>query len=389
MYPGDLICLGFCDNNHLPSTDVDHAFEPTYNVDDDSLLVNDGKGHLVKFVSLSPVLMPDNRLYGFTNENGIIHPHKLRQSEVAVETASGITVALMELDPVSQAYLYTLGLAITVARADNQGNLLTHEWVYRKDDITLPVRFKAVPVIGDNSIPVGLHTADIGAITTATQNGEDFITTITRNDGSTLTAAWSAIAWRSYEPDIHTDWTDPLHPVLQLNTQVKQDVQRSLNNLEITQTLTIETSLLTTTLTLYPNLGTPFEKTETVDFTNLRIRWGNLIGVITDQEDLVTYITQRLLPYELLANKVTSIDADSGDDAYPSAQAVWTQVEDLETRKEDKANKTALIDEGNHASETRYPSNHAVYDYAVPRQDLPAIITDCTPELSGPHTLNT
>jgi hypothetical protein len=334
----------------LPSADADHAFEPTFNVSDGSLLVNDGAGHLVKFFSLSPVLIPDHKFYGFTNEGGIIHTRKMRQSTVAVETESGITLAIVSIDPVSEAYLYRLGLDITVGRADSQGNLLTNEWIYHKNNIDLPVRFKVIPTVGDTGIPVGLHTADIGAISTATANGEDFTTTITRNDGSTLTSTWPAIKWRSYEPDIHTNWTDPLHPVLMLNTQVKQDVQRSLNNVEITQTLDVSTGLLTTTLTLHPNLGAPFDHVETVDFTELKIKWGNILGVITNQQDAVEYITQRLLPYELLANKVTSADANSTDDEYPSASALW---------------------------------NHA-----VPRADVPALVTTLTPQIVSSHELS-
>jgi hypothetical protein len=194
-----------------------------------------------------------------------------------------------------------------------------------------------------------LHTADIGAVSVTTQNGEDFTVTLTRNDGSTLTAAWSGIKWRSYEPDIHTDWTNPLNPVLMLNDQVKQDVQRSLNNVEIEQTLDLNTSLLTTTLTLHPNLGTPVTRTKVVDLTELQIRWGNLFGAVQDQTDLVDYITLRLLPHELLANKVTGLNNVSNDDEYPSARAVW--------------------------------------DHAVPRADVATLLTELNSQLVSAHEL--
>ena len=76
-----------------------------------------------------------------------------------------------------------------------------------------------------------------------------------------------------------------------------------------------------------------------------------------------------LLTKEDVANKVTTVDATSTDDQYPSAKAVY----DTLLTKEDVANKVTTIDAD--STNVQYPSAKAVYDTLLTKEDVANKVT--------------
>ncbi len=115
---------------------------------------------------------------------------------------------------------------------------------------------------------------------------------------------------------------------------------------------------------------------------NLSKRKG-LLSEITEKHlsQIVNSLKEKVLSVLVLkedvANKVTSLSADSTDIEYPSAKAVYgikkalseqveTELEDIKLTKEDVANKETEITED--STDTGYPSSKAVKDYAQPKE---------------------
>ena len=76
-----------------------------------------------------------------------------------------------------------------------------------------------------------------------------------------------------------------------------------------------------------------------------------------------------LLTKENVNNKITTVDAASTDDQYPSAKAVY----DTLLTKEDVANKVTTIDAA--STDKQYPSAKAVYDTLLTKEDVANKVT--------------
>ena len=117
---------------------------------------------------------------------------------------------------------------------------------------------------------------------------------------------------------------------------------------------------------------------------NLSKRKG-LLSEITEKHlsQIVNSLKEKVLSVLVLkedvANKVTSLSADSTDIEYPSAKAVYeikkalseqveTELEDIKLTKEDVANKVTEITED--SADTAYPSAKAVFDLIKALEDM-------------------